>query len=338
VVPWTHTLAADLESRGTPSRCGGQPSSENSRDSYVALSGGSGKASFEEPVLWMFELRVGQTIACDVLAGGDLFRVDFVHFNEGHSKEFGHRDGFGAQAVIRLPVRPGIKAELGVGPLATFNSIKVNDVKLDEKHLGVLASAALVFDLNDRGLGLRAQISHSQISGGHSSDAILIGVSQDFGGVPKSSFAGYAPGDSNRSTWVSVMAGNSITNNAGGHSFNYAMEIRRQFEDKWALSVTFLDQGDDKTRTDRKALGGQIWQVIPITENWTFLGGIGPLWGRNSRADHDSELDGLITFRIERAITESRTTKVFVDFNRLFSASDQGPDADLFRIGLSHAF
>jgi hypothetical protein len=41
---------------------------------------------------------------------------------------------------------------------------------------------------------------------------------------------------------------------------------------------------------------------------------------------------------VERAITESKTTKVFVDFNRLFSASDRGPDADMFRIGLSHAF
>ena len=337
-MPCAQALAEDPGSRPTPSRCGGQPSSENSRDAYVALSGGGGKASFEGPLLWTFELRVGQTFACDVLTGGDLFRVDFVHFNEGQSKEFGHRDGFGAQAVIRLPVRPGVKAELGAGPMATFNSTKVNGVKLDEKHLGVLASAALVFDLNDRGLGLRAQINHSQVFGAHSTNAILIGLSQDFGGLPSSRFPGYIPGDSNRATWVSVMAGNSITNNAGGNALNYGMEIRRQFEDRWALSVVFLDQGDDKTRTNRKALGGQIWHVIPITDNWTFLAGAGPLWGRNSRGEHDSELDGLITFRVERAIAESRTTKVFVDFNRLFTASDRGPDADLFRVGLSQAF
>jgi len=322
----------------THSRCGGQPASGTSRDAYVALSGGAGMASFEAPVLLTFELRVGETLACDVLAEGDVFRVDFVHFNEGQSKEFGHRDGFGTQAMIRFPLRRGVKAELGAGPMATFNSVKVNGVKLDEKHLGILASAALVFDLNDRGLGLRAAFNHSQIFGAHSADAILIGLSQDFGGVPKSSLAGYAPGDSNRTTWVSVMAGNSITNNAGGHSFNYGVEIRRQFDDRWALSATFVSQGDDKSRTDRKVLGGQLWEVIPITENWTFLAGAGPLWGRNTRGNHDSEFDGLITFRIERSITEDRTTKAFVDFNRLFSANDRGPDADLFRLGLSHAF
>jgi hypothetical protein len=39
-----------------------------------------------------------------------------------------------------MPLRPGVNAELGAGPLATFNSTKVNGVKLDEKHLGILAT------------------------------------------------------------------------------------------------------------------------------------------------------------------------------------------------------
>jgi hypothetical protein len=132
------------------------------------------------------------------------------------------------------------------------------------------------------------------------------------------------------------MAGNSITNNAGGHSFNYAMEIQRQIEDEWALSVTFLNQGDDETRTDRKALGGQIWQVIPITENWTFLGGIGPLWGRNTRGQHDSEFDGLITFRVERAITETRPQGLCRFQSTFLPPTSVG--CGLFRVGSSHAF
>jgi len=68
-----------------------------------------------------FEFRFGKEISVPAFLAEKLnlqeekFRLDLIHFNEGHPKN-NHRDGFSTQMVYRKPVNQKLNLELGLGP------------------------------------------------------------------------------------------------------------------------------------------------------------------------------------------------------------------------------
>jgi hypothetical protein len=102
-----------------------------------------------------------------------------------------------------------------------------------------------------------------------------------------------------------------------------------------AVSVVFLDQGDDRVRSDRMSVGAQVLRRVPLNANWTISAGGGLLLGHNDRNYEDhTELNGLFILRGERLLGESGRRRFYLDFSRQFSEADQEPDGDLFRMGI----
>ena len=144
---------------------------------YVSAAYGNGEASEGGGMEWRtFELRIGSS-----LAPGR--RVDVVHYNEGHPVN-NHRDGFAIEAMYDVPINEKIKLELGAGPYLSFNTTSRDAKQYDDKHLGILASAVVLYYLNvhqNNNLHVRLDYNHVHMPGEHPSDAVLLGVGINFG-------------------------------------------------------------------------------------------------------------------------------------------------------------
>jgi hypothetical protein len=300
---------------------------------YASAEVGDGRASnggdMERKT---FEVRFGTVLPSGGLGDEGEARIDIVHYNEGHP-ENNHRDGFAVQIVVRAKIFNRLSGEVGVGPYLSFNTTTVDGKELNDKNVGALTTAALLYYLNNSGLHLRGQLNYVVMPGGANSVAGLIGLGQDFGATTTNPDlpSGYEDGFA-----VSVMVGMSKTNHGdapGAHSAE--VEISKQYTPHLKLSLAMINEGDDGVRVDRSGVAAQAWYVQPLTDKWVLSAGAGPYIANNSRDNNgNSQIDGVFSIRAERNMGGGYT--MFVDFTRV--ASRDNNDRDLGRIGLQKKF
>lgn len=293
---------------------------------YFSAIYGSAKPAGGE-LTWGFEVRFGKEFS-----ENHSIRWDLIHFNEGHPETFGHRDGFGGQAVWSFEANPRLTVELGVGAGLTFNSVKLEGQPADIKEAALLSTAALRYRLGRSGDHIRVQATRIIERTGHSSDLFLVGFGKAFPDIADESSEAL----SDKETTINFLFGNSTTNNGGTEpAVNVGFEVQRRLSRHLAVAAVFIDQGDDQARSDRKSLGLQVLRLVPLNANWTMSAGGGLLIGDNSRsASDDLEWSGLFILRGERRLVDSGRWRLYIDFSRQFSESDLQPDGDLFRMGI----
>jgi len=293
---------------------------------YFSATYGSAKPEGEQ-LTWAFEVRFGKEFS-----DSHNIRWDLVHFNEGHPKTLGHRDGFGGQAVWSFEANPRLTAELGVGAALTLNSVKLEGQDANTKEAALLTTAALRYRLGRSGNHIRIQVSRVTAHTTHSNNLFLIGFGKQFPDVADEPSASL----SRKETTINFLFGYSITNSGGVEpAVNVGFEVQRRLARHMAVAAVFIDQGDDQVRSNRKSLGSQVLRLVPLNANWTMSAGGGLLIGDNRRNDRDDlELSGLFILRGERRFGQSGKWRLYLDFSRQFSEGDLEPDGDLFRMGI----
>ncbi len=279
-----------------------------------------------------FEFRFGKEINFSSLPG-EKFRVDLIHFNEGHPDN-NHRDGFAGQLVYRKPFNQKVNVEIGAGPYFSMNTTTVNGAEINDAKLGALFSlAALVnIDQYSPGLHMRFALNHVSMPETHSSVAMLVGIGKDFDSVPARvwSESGGNP------IWLGVHAGVSQTNHGGSDGvLGFGVEAKKYFGDQWAGSISGILEGDDDVRVNRRGIAVQGWFTQPLNENWTASAGAGPYVAFNGRGSGDPQLHGLVTFQVERFVGEK--WKGIASFSRVITFTEEN-DRDLFRLGVMKQF
>ena len=319
--------------------------SENNNNAYASATFGNGFAydgnlTGDKSMKWRtFEVRFGKEITVPTFISNNTFledgkfRVDFIHFNEGHPDN-NHRDGFSAQVVYRNQLNRKVNLEMGIGPRFSMNTTTIRGVEINDAKLGILVSVATLVDLErfSPGLHMRYALNHVTMPGVHSSVALLVGVGKYFDQVPlRRQFE-----SSENPTWLSVNAGISQTNHAVANgSKGFSVELKKYYGSSWGVSIAGLKEGDDKIRVDRQGVAAQGWFVQPLSENWTASAGIGPYVATNKRGSDNLQLHGLITVQVERFIAPK--WKGLVSFSRVVTFQEEN-DRDLFRIGLMRQF
>lgn len=298
-----------------------------------------GNATGDNQMGWAFEVRFGTELDLPGLSAGKLFapdekfRVDVIHYNEGHP-ENNHRDGFALQGVYSKPLSQKFTAELGVGPYYSMNTSTRNGIEYNKANLGVLASAALLFDIDEvaRGMHVRVALNHVTMPGAHSSNALLVGVGKYFD-YP----AGHArPASADESLWLGAAGVHGQTNHGGTEtSAGASLEAKKHYG-RWATSVSAILEGDDEVRVDRKGVALQGWFVQPMTKNWTVSAGLGPYIAVNSRSNSDDyRLMALFSLQLDRSI--GKDWRAFANFSRVNTFREKN-DRDLLRIGVMTSF
>ncbi|NDP60322.1 MAG: hypothetical protein GZ090_13310 [Oxalobacteraceae bacterium] len=313
---------------------------------YVSGMYGNGKIDGENvrgktTLGWAFEVRFGKEVNLPGVGAGKLFsadekfRVDVVHYNEGHPDN-NHRDGFALQGIYNKPLGKTVSAEVGLGPYYSMNTTTIGGVQYNNSNLGVLLSTALLIDVDQLGSGAHIRLGFNHVSmpgaGAHSSNAVLIGVGKYFDAPAARSI----PGLVDDRLWLGVAAINGQTNHANTErSVGASAEIKKYYG-PWALSASAIAEGDDDSRVDRRGLAAQGWYVQPLADNWSASAGFGPYVSTNKRGPSDQvRLMALITMQVDRTI--GRDWKAFASFSRVNTFREKN-DRDLFRVGIMRAF
>lgn len=280
---------------------------------------GDGKASTGDTLKKRaVSIRIGK----DIVDG--KVRVDFVHLNEGHP-ENNHRDGFALQGTYVLNITENMNVELSAGPYISFNTTTINGKEVDDKHLGAVATAAIVYYL-DRlypGLHLRAEYNHVAMST-MKTDSIMIGAGRTFSG-PKN------PIDSEKDFSMDFAVNNFKTNHGGTDSAKgFQIDAKKQLSDNNSLVVVLMNEGKD-TRVDRKGIAAQLWHEVQLNDKWSAGAGVGPYLAKNNMDKNSGVVNGLISFGASRKI--GKEWKGFIRFSRIadFKGSN---DRDIVGFGL----
>lgn len=298
-----------------------------------------GNATGDNQMGWAFEVRFGTELDLPGLNGGKLFssdeqfRLDVIHYNEGHPENH-HRDGFALQAVYSKPLSEKFTAELGAGPYYSMNTSTRNQKEYNKANLGVLASAAVLFDIDEiaRGMHVRVALNHVTMPGAHSSNALLVGVGKHFGYPARRTEPAFASDP----LWLGVAGVHGQTNHGGTEtSSGVSLEAKKHYG-RWASSVSAIIEGDDEVRVDRKGVALQGWFVQPMTQQWTASAGFGPYIAANTRTDSDDyRLMALFSLQLDRAIGKDWTA--FANFSRVNTFREKN-DRDLVRVGFMRSF
>jgi hypothetical protein len=291
-----------------------------------------------------FELRAGRQR--DVAIGAT--RLDVVHYNEGHPDN-NHRDGFALQWLAAKRFDAWLSAEAGVGPYLSMNTTFVDGRQIDDTRWGLLASAALRFDLPWAwpGTHVRLAYNHVQVSGAPRSDALLLGIGRQFGAVADSAGGHEAssPGmlHDNEPVWLGVSAGGAITNMAGTNgAAAVRIAARRSLpagRARWAVSGSFVFEGEDDARVNRRGLAAQLWYRQPVTPRFGIEVGAGPYFARNKHDEGNGRNctrgNALISLQADYAV--SPRYRLLLSFSRVKTFIDTN-DRDLYLIGVLRAF
>ncbi len=275
-----------------------------------------------------FEFRFGKEISIPAFLD-EKFRVDFIHFNEGHPDN-NHRDGFAGQIVYRKPLNRKLNLEFGLGPYFSMNTTTINGVEINDAKLGALLSIAALVDIErySPGLHMRFALNHVSMPEAHSSIALLVGVGKYFDNVP----ARIQSESYGNPIWLGVTAGISQTNHGGSEGVpGFSAEAKKYYGNQWGASISGIMEGDDEVRVHRHGVAVQGWFVQPLDENWAASAGFGPYVAVNERGSGDPQLHGLISLQVERFV--GKKWKGFVSFNRVATFTSEN-DRDLFRIGV----
>ena len=212
-----------------------------------------------------FEFRFGKEISVPAFLAEKLnlqdekFRLDLIHFNEGHPKN-NHRDGFSAQMVYRKPVNQKLNLELGLGPYFSMNTTTIKGVEFNDAKLGALLSVATLVDLErfSPGLHMRYALNHVSMPGAHSSLALLVGVGKYFDKIP----ARIQSESYSNPIWLGVAAGISQTNHGDAEdALGFSVEAKKYYGSHWGASISGIMEGDDEVRVHRNGVAVQGWFV-----------------------------------------------------------------------------
>ncbi|CAH1082168.1 hypothetical protein [Candidatus Nitrotoga sp. 1052] len=279
-----------------------------------------------------FEFRFGKEISVPAFLD-EKFRVDFIHFNEGHPDN-NHRDGFAGQIVYRKPLNQKLNLEFGLGPYFSMNTTTIKGVEINDAKLGALLSIAALVDIErySPGLHMRFALNHVSMPETHSSIALLVGVGKYFDNVPaRIQSESYV-----NPIWLGVTAGIAQTNHGESKGApGFSAEAKKYFGNQWGASISGIMEGDDEVRVHRHGVAAQGWFVQPLDENWAVSAGVGPYVATNKRGSGDLQLHGLISLQVERFV--GKKWKGFVNFNRVATFTSEN-DRDLLRIGVMRRF
>jgi len=304
---------------GAPSAASAPGQVERTIDAYAVY--GNGRASDGGDMRWRaYEVGFG-----DVLT--DYFSAYVVYLNEGHPMD-NHRDGFAALGSFRFPLSERAVLEFSAGPYFSMNTTHVNNEPVNEKRLGVRASAAMRYYVTPNGLFLKLQYNHVQMINGFNSDALLVGIGSDFHG-----HGGSASSDGR--TEVSVWAGTSQTNHPQvPMEKGYMMEVKRPFGNAWAYSASFVYEGNNGV-AGRRGGAAQVWYVAPIAKDWTLSAGAGPYVSYDrDEVSHKTRVNALISAQASYRFTQNWSANL--RFNRVATRNDK--DQDMFMVGLARNF
>jgi len=282
---------------------------------YVSAAWGNGEGGEGDDMRWRtFEIRIGSSAASNR-------RLDFVHYNEGHP-ENNHRDGFAIEPMFSVSINKKIRFEMGVGPYLSFNTTSRNQKQYDDKNLGILASAVIVYSY------LRLEYNHVSIHGEHPSDAILIGIGTNF---PEGDVA------SDKSVQIAIMGSNFKTNRNGTEAaLGGQLEIKQCVGKNFALSIDLIEEGEDAL-VDRAGVATQAWYVWWARDNLALSSGAGPYFVWNEREAQETELDGLISIDVQQQVGNSENgVGLLLRFSRIITADDT--DRDIFSCGIAKKF
>ena len=283
---------------------------ENNNNAYASATLGNGVAyggdlTGDKSMQWKpFELRCGKEINIPAFISdkfflkNEKFRLDFIHFNEGHPYN-NHRDGFGAQMVYRNQLNHKLNLELGLGPYFSMNTTTIKGVEINDVKLGALLSVAALVDVErfSPGLHMRYALNHVTMPGAHSSIALLVGVGKYFDQIPVSKHLE----SSGNPIWIGVSTGVSQTNHqVAEEAMGFSAEAKKYYGSHWGASIAGIMEGDDDVRVDRNGVAVQGWFVQPLNENWAASAGIGPYVAANQRGSDNFQLHGLITLQVTR--------------------------------------
>lgn len=288
---------------------------------YAMLGGGSASEGGNTGVRAL-QLSFGQHV-------GERVRCDATYVNEGHPRN-NHRDGFGAQCWMGWRSSPGIRMEVGAGPYLGMNATTPpGGTAIDEKQLGLLASAAILYRVGTD-THVRAQYNHVAVPGAHRSNTLMVGLGMDFGG--RRVAAAGAGGE----TEVGLWAGAAETSRPGQSAgTGWQIEARRPYTDATAYSISALSESQGSGMLDREGVALQGWWVKRVAEKWTLNAGVGPMFARDGNLSGDrNKVLGVISFEAAREIGDRTTASA--RFNRIVSNYDK--DADQFMIGFARKF
>jgi hypothetical protein len=318
----------NLPASGGDQRIGDQPGAYLSAELGNGKIAGPGAVGFPYMRWRAVEVRAGR----DLGAGGpDSPRIDFVYDNEGHPDN-NHRDGYALQFTFVHSLGERLTAELSAGPYTSMNTTTINGVQLDQSRTGMLYSVALRYPLDAWAPGAHVRIAynHASMRDTFHSDALLIGVGRHFSPTPP-----FPASDFGRRLWLGASFGRAFTARAGTEPANGETLQLKEYGGKWALSLTAINEGDDKAFVDRRGVAPQFWLVQPLTPAWTVEAGLGPYWARNRYEGNVTRRDGLITLQFERNLSER--TKAFFAFHRVKTFTQMN-DRDLFHLGVLASF
>ncbi|MBL6988314.1 MAG: hypothetical protein ISR65_00970 [Bacteriovoracaceae bacterium] len=289
---------------------------------YVSAVLGNGMTSKgDRTSMPVFNIRIGQQI-------NEHISVQFVHANEGHPEndrgEKDHRDGFGILGAYRVDVNEDLKIELSAGPYFSMNTTDIDGVEVDDKNLGVLASVAALYYLNELypGLHIRTELDHVEIPGEFKTTSLMIGIGQDFDGegIDRSS-------DDPKMFRLSLIGSHYKTNHGGTTSAQgFQIEAGKQISENIEVALAYIDEGVDE-RVDREGVAAMVYYELPLTDEWSTLAGVGPYVARNELGTDEVNLHGIITLGVNYQMSERYS--VGARFSRIVDPNkDEDNDRD----------
>jgi len=261
-----------------------------------------------------FKLTVGEQI------DNNLY-VKFVHINEGHPVDH-HRDSFGGVISWRNPIIWDLNLEFEAGPILTFDTTTKDDIQIDDKNFGLLASAGLIYPISDF-VSVRAEWNKVYVST-FNSDMYLIGLefTTDYS---------YSNSDSDYS--VTFLLSSYKTNLAGTpDTLGGIIDFKKSFNEDWSISAGLISQGDDGKASRPIGAAVRLWKDFHLTQQFQISTGIGPYYGKNELSD-TSPLNGLIS--IQPYYQVNKKWGIVGEFSRIADFSGN-IDADIFSIGIRY--
>jgi hypothetical protein len=261
-------------------------------------------------------------------------RVDVAHINEGHPIN-NHRDGFALKGVYVVPVNEKARVEFGAGPYVSMDTTipagrTIKDQK-DEKRLGAVATAAILYRITQGGLYARAQLNHVSMPGKVTTNAVMVGLGKDFNGPLLASDLASLE---SKPVQVAVWMGKTKTNraDAGGTLMGGQVEVSKETSPSMAYSVSWVDEGKGPM-VNRNGVAAQVWYVTPAEESWKLKAGVGPYIAENRVPDdHRSSSNAMVSLVVERKI--GKQDSISGRFNRVMSTNNR--DQDMFMLGWKH--
>lgn len=291
---------------------------------YASIAVGNGQASEGGDMDHRAaEIRIGKAVSEHIL-------INFVHNNEGHPVN-NHRDGYAIQPTYEKSVGKNMVVQVGVGPYFSMNTTRKDDgIEYDDKHMGLLATAALLYYLNGdaSGFHIRAEYNHVSIPGQHSSDAFLLGVGKNFDEMSDRDNGSDSDNISAAAFGIVSQTNHSYVGPVAGG----ALEIQIKESSHYGYTVTITNEGDDQY-TNRQGVGVQAWYIAPINNKWVISAGAGPYVAVDKRGSGKIETMALFSLEAERTLGDSADGySAVLRFSRV--ASSNNFDKDLLYLGV----